>query len=88
VQDDGTSAVTFQKNGAIVGRAVVTPVGELRLESDSLRRAAALRRTVEKACRGLLTAHRRAETDPLETLLDEGAFVDAEDFDDSGWRCC
>ena len=83
-QDEGTSAVIFHKDDVIVGTAFVSPVGELHLESDSLRRAAALRRKVEKACRGLLTAHRRAETDPLEKLLDEGAFVEAADFDDSG----
>src|SRR5207248_874712 len=69
-QDDGTSVVTFQKRGnrththwenTIVGTALVTADGELRLETNSLRRADALRKKVEKACSSLLTGHVRSE---------------------------
>jgi hypothetical protein len=89
-QEDGTSVVTFHKRGnrvhahwenTVVGTAFVT-ADELRLETNSLRRAAALRKKVEKACVGLLTGHRRSETDPLEKLQaarDDGAVDDEDD---------
>ena len=76
-QDDGTSVVPFNKRGnrmhahwdnTLVGNAFVTADGELRLETNSLRRAGALRKKVEKACSGLLTGHVRSEADPWESL--------------------
>jgi hypothetical protein len=42
--------------------------GALRLETNSVRRADTLRKKVEKACRGLLTGHRRSEMDPWDAL--------------------
>jgi hypothetical protein len=55
-------------DNTIVGTAFLSGDGELRLETNSVRRAGALRKKVEKACRGLLTGHRRSETDPREAL--------------------
>jgi len=80
-EDDGTSVVMFRRRGnrmhahwdnTVIGTAFVTADGELRLETNSLRRAAALRKKVETACRGLLTGHRRSEMDPQEGFGAEG----------------
>jgi len=68
-QADGTSVVAFQKGDTVTGTAFVGG-GELRLETNSRRRAAALRRKVENACRGLLTGHQRSEGDPWDALDD------------------
>jgi hypothetical protein len=66
---DGTSVVVFQKGDTVTGTAFVSG-DELRLESNSRRRAAALRRKVENACRGLLTGPQRSEVDPWDALDD------------------
>jgi len=89
--DDGVHSITFQKDGnrthahwdnTVVGRAYVTADGELRLETNSRRRATALRKKVEKACGGLLTGRRREEIDALEMLQaarDDAAAGDDDD---------
>jgi hypothetical protein len=64
---DGTSVVAFQKGDTVTGTAFVSGE-ELRLETNSRRRAAALRRKVENACRELLTDHQRSEVDPWDAL--------------------
>ena len=66
---DGTSVVVFQKDDTVTGTAFVSG-DELRLETNSRRRAAALRRKVENACRGLLTGHQRSEVDPRDAIDD------------------
>jgi hypothetical protein len=78
-EDDGTRSVTFYKRGTrqhahwdntVVGTAFLSG-DELRLETNSVRRANALRKKVEKACRGLLTGRRRSKTDPREMLHEQ-----------------
>ena len=69
-ETDGTSVVAFQKGDTVTGTAFVSG-GELRLETNSRRRAAALRRKVENACRGLLTGLQRSEVDPWDAPIDE-----------------
>jgi len=72
--DDGTHCITFFKTGNRVHEdwdntaigVVVTTENELRIETNSTRRANALRKTIEKACRRLITDHRRTETDADE----------------------
>jgi hypothetical protein len=72
--DDGTHCITFFKTGnrlhedwdnTTIG-VVVTTGNELRIETNSTRRANALRKIIEKACRRLITDHRRTETDADE----------------------
>ncbi|HEX8704177.1 MAG TPA: SEC-C domain-containing protein [Myxococcaceae bacterium] len=55
--------------GFFVGRAVVEQ-GRLRLESNSVQRADALRARVEAACEGLLTHQEREHAEP-QALLEE-----------------
>jgi hypothetical protein len=72
--DDGTRSITFFKSGnrlhenwdnTTIG-VVVTSQNELRIETNSTRRANALRKPIEKACRGLITDHQRTQTDAAE----------------------
>jgi len=72
--DDGTHSIVFFKTGnrmhedwenTTIG-VVVTTENELRIETNSTRRANALRKIIEKACRRLITDHRRTETDADE----------------------
>jgi hypothetical protein len=72
--DDDTHSITFIKSGnrlhehwenMTIG-VVITTENELRIETNSTRRANALRKPIEKACRGLITDHRRTQTDAAE----------------------
>lgn len=72
--DDGSRFITFFKTGnrlheswenTTIG-SVITTKNELRIETNSTRRANALRKPVEKACRRLITDHRRTQTDAAE----------------------
>jgi SEC-C motif/Protein of unknown function (DUF2384) len=72
--DDGSRFITFFKTGnrlheswenTTIG-SVITTENELRIETNSTRRANALRKPVEKACRRLITDHRRTQTDADE----------------------
>ena len=74
--DDGTHSITFIKSGnrlhehwenTAIG-AVITSENELRIETNSTRRANALRKPIEKACRKLIIDHRRTETDASELI--------------------
>jgi hypothetical protein len=78
-EDAGVVHHTFLKGGnamhadwenTVVGRAEVDK-GKLRLETNSVKRADALRRRVEAACTGLLT-HRGRETNSPAKLLKAG----------------
>jgi hypothetical protein len=69
--DDGTHSITFIRSGnrlhehwenTTVG-VVVTTENELRIETNSTRRGNALRKRIEKACRGLISDHHRTQTD-------------------------
>jgi hypothetical protein len=73
---DGTRSITFIKSGnrlhehwesTTIG-VVITSENELRIETNSTRRANALRKPVEKACRGPIIDHRRTQTDASELL--------------------
>jgi hypothetical protein len=72
--DDGTHSITFIRSGNRLHKdwdnttigLVITTEAELRIETNSIRRANALRKLIEKACRGLITDHRRTETDTAE----------------------
>jgi hypothetical protein len=72
--DDGTRSITFIKSGNRVHEhwenttvgVVVTTENELRIETNSTRRANALRKPIEKACRGLITDHQRTQTDAAD----------------------
>jgi len=83
--DDGTHSITFIKSGNRVHEhwentsigVVVTTENELRIETNSTRRANALRKPIEKACRGLITHHQRTQTDASEL------FASARDADAS-----
>jgi hypothetical protein len=72
--DDGSRFITFFKTGnrlheswenTTIGTVITTEDG-LRIETNSTRRANALRKRVEKACGTLLTDHRRTKTDAGE----------------------
>jgi hypothetical protein len=72
--NDGTRSITFFKSGnrqyehwdsTTIGVAI-TSRNELRIESNSTRRANALRKRIEKACSGLITGHMRTQTDASE----------------------
>jgi hypothetical protein len=74
--DDSTHSITFIKSGnrlhehwesTTIG-VVITSENELRIETNSTRRANALRKPIEKACRGLIIDHRRTQTDASELL--------------------
>lgn len=76
--DEGTGCFTFLQPGnrlhaswdnTLVGRAVLG-ADSLRLETNSVRRADALRQRVEGACAGLLRHKAREHTDPLARLSD------------------
>ncbi|HEV2722061.1 MAG TPA: SEC-C domain-containing protein [Thermoanaerobaculia bacterium] len=94
--DDGTRSIVFHKRGnrvhahwdnTVVGTAFLSGDGELRLETNSVRRANALRKKVENACSGLLTGYRRSEVDPVETILaarGDDSFGDDDDSDERG----
>ena len=69
-QEDGTRIVSFLKEKTVVGTAFIGR-DELRIETNSRRRAAALRKKVENRCGELLTNHERSETDPLDALGEE-----------------
>jgi hypothetical protein len=72
--DDGTRSITFFKIGNrqhehwdnTTTGVVVTSKNELRIETNSTRRGNALRKQIEKACRGLITGHQRTQTDAAE----------------------
>ncbi len=72
--DDGSRFITFFKTGNRLHESwenttigtVITTENELRIETNSTRRANALRKPVEKACRRLITDHRRTQTDAAE----------------------
>ncbi|HEX7677945.1 MAG TPA: hypothetical protein VF713_07475 [Thermoanaerobaculia bacterium] len=91
--DDGTHAIVFFKTGnrlhedwdnTTIG-VVVTTENELRIETNSTRRANALRKPIEKACRRLITDHRRTQTDAEEMFAsarrDEGPRLSPEPMD-------
>ena len=72
--EDGTRSITFFKAGnrmhenwdnTTIG-VVVTSKTELRIETNSTRRGNALRKLIEKACRGLITGHQRTQTDAAD----------------------
>ncbi|MFO0577453.1 MAG: antitoxin Xre/MbcA/ParS toxin-binding domain-containing protein [Polyangia bacterium] len=88
--EEGEGIYTFLRPGnrmhkswenTVVGRAVLGE-GELRLESNSVRRADELRRRIEAACAGLLRFRGREHTDPTALLgakEPEGAPVETDD---------
>ncbi len=76
--EDGTRSITFFKAGnrmheewdnTTVG-VVVTSKNELRIETNSTRRGNALRKQIEKACRGLITGHERTQTDAADLFAE------------------
>jgi hypothetical protein len=81
LSDAGVPAeVTFLKAGnemhlawdsTVAGRALLSKA-RLRLETNSVERAQALRARVEAACEGLLTHRAREHTDPQALLAAEG----------------
>jgi len=84
--DDGTRSITFFKSGnrqyehwdnTTIG-AVVTSQDELRIETNSTRRANALRKRIEKACLGLITDHERTQTDAADLFAASAASRDDE----------
>jgi SEC-C motif len=77
VRDDGSRVIVFQKGGnrlhahwdnTVIGTATLTPDGELALETNSARRATALRKRVERICAGLLSDHRHTSEDPVDLI--------------------
>jgi hypothetical protein len=75
--DEGSRVVVFQKAGnpvhahwdnTIVGQATLTIDGTLQLQTNSMRRATALRKRVERVCGGLLSDHRRSAEDPSSLM--------------------
>jgi len=72
--DDGTRSITFIKSGNRIHEdwentaigVVITSENELRIETNSTRRANALRKPIEKACRGRIIDHRRTQTEAAE----------------------
>jgi len=72
--DDGTRSIPFIKSGNKVHEdwentaigVAVTSENELRIETNSTRRANGLQKLIEKACRGLITGHARTQTDAAE----------------------
>ncbi|MGH6884659.1 MAG: YecA family protein, partial [Geminicoccales bacterium] len=70
-------------NSAVIGRAAVSK-GSLRLETNSVQRADALRRQIESACGGLLRHRARDHSDPLSERVraDHGAALTARGADD------
>ncbi|HSY48593.1 MAG TPA: SEC-C domain-containing protein [Thermoanaerobaculia bacterium] len=74
--DDDTHSITFIKSGNRLHKdwenttigVVITSENELRIETNSTRRADALRKPVEKACRRLIIDHRRTQTDAVESF--------------------
>ncbi|MBV8543243.1 MAG: SEC-C domain-containing protein [Acidobacteria bacterium] len=72
--DDGTRSITFIKSGnklhedwenTTIGVAI-TSENDLRIETNSTRRANGLKKVIEKACRGLISDHARTQTDATE----------------------
>jgi hypothetical protein len=77
VRDDGSHVIVFQKGGnrlhahwdnTIIGTAILTLDGELDLETNSARRAAALRKRVERVCLAFLSDHRHTSEDPVHVM--------------------
>lgn len=75
--EDGTRSITFAKIGnrlhpdwdnTTIG-LVITSECELRIETNSTRRANVLRKLVESAAGGLLAGHRRTAKDPRKEML-------------------
>jgi len=72
--DDGTRSITFIRSGNKVHEdwenttigVAITSENELRIETNSTRRANALQKLIEKSCRGLITDHARTQTDAAE----------------------
>jgi len=67
--DDGATTFAFVAEsdtsfGTVVGRAVLS-TDRLKLTTNSLRRADALRELVEKTCGSLISHHSRDHTDPM-----------------------
>lgn len=84
--DDGTRFITFFKSGnrqhehwdnTTIG-VVFTSQDELRIETNSTRRGNALRKRIEKACRGLITDHQRTQTDAADLFAASAASRDDE----------
>ena len=84
--DDGTRSITFFKSGnrqyehwdnTTIG-VVITSQDELRIETNSTRRANALRKRIEKACRELIADHQRTQTDAADLFAASAASRDDE----------